>query len=841
MSRHGRDFSWHLLALVIVIAGLGVLGPLAWREANKPHGRSHADKFYEGLTPSRPADVSVEELPVPEPQVAPLRPIIADQIDLDPSIHETPALPAPRAPIVEESPLESEATGELRLSATLARPSQPILPQPTDVEPLRQPADPPTSPFAVPESAFPSTKAWPHAVALIKQLGDLATSTPVAAAWAEQAIAELETIALAQTLADPSVSANLSNLRRLAEEARPLAKSAGDDQARSRILRAGYAIVRRIVVWDRVHTVAAGRDIEAAPIVDLEAWRHALDKIDSLLHDTGAAAKWRNYLLIDRARAEFDSDACSPVDQRQLAREMLHKMHSTQLSHEQEQFLCTPPFKALDEQLRARGAQTPDLVSLLRAIERYEQEDTSSAAHALAAEYDLVRWYPSPGISELAETINAYYRNANIRVALSSELVNRMIPPQAPRVESVEDSILGAWVSGQSQTNTKVRVALVPDPRRWNIGLEAQGEVASDTASSKGPATFYQKGWSLFRARKRLTVDRRGIRLFSAEAEANANNDLHDFETEFDGVPLLGGIVRAIARNQYDSSQPAAKVEVEGRIIGRATSQLDQEVAQRLEQSKQDFQVKLLKPLRDLNLEPTAVDMQTTSERLIARYRLAAREELSAHTPRPQAPGDSMLSVQIHESALNNVLDQLHLHGRRIELTALYREMAGRFTFGRKIEPPTDLPENVFVTFAEEDPVRVDCQDGRVRLTIRLKELMQQGTRNRWTNFTVHAYYAPNADQLDANLVREGIIELVGDNRPLPIGQRVALSGIFNKVLSRNRQLHIINVQIAQSPALRDQQVTQFVIHDGWIGVALGPKAPGRQAAMYPRTPLERE
>ena len=88
---------------------------------------------------------------------------------------------------------------------------------------------------------------------------------------------------------------------------------------------------------------------------------------------------------------------------------------------------------------------------------------------------------------------------------------------------------------------------------------------------------------------------------------------------------------------------------------------------------------------------------------------------------------------------------------------------------------------------------------------------------------------------------REGIIELIGDNRPLPIGQRLALSGIFNKVLSRNRQLHIINVQIAQSPQLRDQQVTQFVIHDGWIGVALGPKAPGRQAAMYPRTPLERE
>jgi len=167
--------------------------------------------------------------------------------------------------------------------------------------------------------------------------------------------------------------------------------------------------------------------------------------------------------------------------------------------------------------------------------------------------------------------------------------------------------------------------------------------------------------------------------------------------------------------------------------------------------------------------------------------------------------------------------------------------MAGRFSAARKIEPPEDLPENVFVTFADQDPVRVDCQDGRVRLTIRLKELMQAGTKNRWTNFTVHAYYVPAADQLDANLHREGIIELIGDNRPLSLGQRTALSAIFARVLSRNRKLHVINQQIAQAPQLRDQQVTQFVIHDGWIGVALGPKSPGRQAAMTPRRNLQRE
>jgi hypothetical protein len=60
-------------------------------------------------------------------------------------------------------------------------------------------------------------------------------------------------------------------------------------------------------------------------------------------------------------------------------------------------------------------------------------------------------------------------------------------------------------------------------------------------------------------------------------------------------------------------------------------------------------------------------------------------------------------------------------------------------------------------------------------------------------------------------------------------------------VLSKSRELRIINRQISTSPQLRDQQVTQFVIHDGWIGVALGRQAPGRQAAMHPRAEIKHE
>ena len=52
------------------------------------------------------------------------------------------------------------------------------------------------------------------------------------------------------------------------------------------------------------------------------------------------------------------------------------------------------------------------------------------------------------------------------------------------------------------------------------------------------------------------------------------------------------------------------------------------------------------------------------------------------------------------------------------------------------------------------------------------------------------------------------------------------LAGIFEQVLSRNRKLNLVNERISKSPELKDQQVTQFVIHDGWIGIALGPETP---------------
>jgi hypothetical protein len=51
----------------------------------------------------------------------------------------------------------------------------------------------------------------------------------------------------------------------------------------------------------------------------------------------------------------------------------------------------------------------------------------------------------------------------------------------------------------------------------------------------------------------------------------------------------------------------------------------------------------------------------------------------------------------------------------------------------------------------------------------------------------------------------------------------------------------LINKRIAESDSLQDLQVTQFVVTEGWIGVALGPQygATVQRMATQPKATTE--
>ncbi len=663
---------------------------------------------------------------------------------------------------------------------------------------------------------WPTASVWTTPRVLIEQLNALAQYQETAA-WSQEVLEALNCLTAAEAIAAPAATDALDRLERLSENARNVGVLCQIPEQRVLMSRVSFGLVRRLLVWREIEHLALAREYVFAAPLDEARFTQALTELERRF---ASVPNWQRYLFLARWKNRSE---LTPAEQGALARRVLLRLETTELTPQQQALLSQPFVNDFAVALRPLAAEPVDLPRLVEALETLETEHSSAASQVIADAYQRLRWSHVPAATALGQTLDTYYRNANVRVAISDTLIN-MLLPQEPEttLEPVRDEILGARVFGRSETSARLRVVLLPDMRRLRLGLEAIGEVDSNTTATKGPATFHSQGRAHVHARKMLSIERGGLRVWRAQAEVDSNSELTDLVTDFDSLPFVGLIARAVAKQQHDDNYHAANYEVRGKVAAKAEYRLDTEVHQRLAEAEHEFSTKLYNPLVRLHLEPTALDLRTTERQLVARYRVAGNHQVAAFTPRPMAPNDSVLNIQLHQSTLNNVLEQLKLDGRRTDLEGLYREIAG--TFSQELKPQTleNLPEKVTLQFAERDAVRVHCENGRLRLAISLAEL-SQGRERTWNNFTVQAYYVPDYSTLDAQLVRDGVIELIGER--LNFRDQIALRGIFAKVLAKDRTFNLVHEKIARDPRLQSLKIDRFVIEDGWIGLSVtGPQ-----------------
>jgi hypothetical protein len=441
-----------------------------------------------------------------------------------------------------------------------------------------------------------------------------------------------------------------------------------------------------------------------------------------------------------------------------------------------------------------------------------------------------LNWCSNEMDRDLANQLDQHYRNANLRIALSSDFFNRMAPDQPTTNGVVSDNILGAAVNGSSRTNSKLSVKLVPDSQRLHFWIEAQGTVDSQTESSSGSATFDHDGHAAFTVHEAVVVDRQGLWIANPAAEADSNSQLTGMRTSYDGWPIVGSIVRNIARSQHDSMLGAAEQETNARVASEANRTVATEMKPRLEEAEQAVRKNLLDPLANLGVSPEPISLETTLQRLTMRLRIAGQNQLGGNTARPQALSDSVVSFQMHESALNNILDQLQLAGRTFTLPQLYHQVVQRLSWSNT-EPQNELPSDVTISFAPNDPVRVRYQNGAAKLTLAVAELNAQG--HAWHNFLVTLNYQPEIEDLHVRLIRQGPVELVGG--AYDDDSEIMLRGIFNKLLPRERSFNLIPRVIADNRKLGDLCVTQCVVEDGWLALSIGPaRDDSPRSAMMP-------
>jgi hypothetical protein len=543
-----------------------------------------------------------------------------------------------------------------------------------------------------------------------------------------------------------------------------------------------------------------------------------LDQIADIPADPDLLETWREYLDLEPLEGAVVPPADADRDQLPTrARRTLQWLNAPGLTAEQREFLAGEPFVQFRKELRRWAFEPVDLAGVLRHIEQAERTGSPIDTQKVAEDCLLLELSPHDDQQELGRKLRTHYRNANLRVVLTQPLLERMIPEREPEYQQVRDQVMGTAVRGQSVTSTELGVLLLPDPERLRLALVVRGLVSSLTQSTTGPATFHNDSKSKYAVVKQIELGLSGITRYPAEVAVDADVRLRSLQTSLDGVPLLGGLVHGIAESQHASMRPEMTREVKQKVTAQAREKVEQETEAQLSELDQKLKTRVLQPLDSLSLGPTVVATHTTERRLTMRLRLAAEEQLGGSTPRPRAPGDSLASCQIHESAVNNAIQRLQLDGKTLTLAEVRERIADAFNNPEMLEEDPGRTD-VKVTFAAEDAVRVRFQDGEVTVILSLARLKK--SPHLWKDFEVTAHYRPELDGREAALARGGIVELRGTQA---LGSQIALRGVFTGMFSRSRPWKLTPDAFLTDARFSDLAVTQLIIEDGWIGLALGP------------------
>jgi len=668
---------------------------------------------------------------------------------------------------------------------------------------------------------------------LIAQLDRLTNQSP-AAAWANRVLGHIRRLTQKTSSKEATTEAwaaqlkTLLALQTLSKKGLHGALEITDSELQYQWLQASQGLERRVELWNALldpTVVKAVRRANTQENADV-ALQEAMEAAAIWTVGSERGTEWREYLLLDRIAAATDVETKVDIKQRRnLARIVLGRMKDARLTTPQREFLATPSLVLLRRGLRPWATGVVNLHTLLALVERYDASRETRYADAIAEYQHRLQWSSEPRLNALANHLDKHFRSANMRIAVTGELLNRMMPSQKTKVAPVRGKIAGTKVRGQSKTSTQLRVRLMPDAEAWRFGLEAFGTVLSQTKSDTWPARVRNKAQVNYQAQKQIVISSEGLQLAPTRVSAQGSNELVGVESQFDPVPLLGSWLRKVARDRHANSHSIATRQAKSRVTQEARRQMDRKADLKLHNLERRFHEKVLVPFEQLALVAEPIQMHTTERRAVMRLRLSSGDQLAAHTPRPSAPSDSLLSVQLHESALNNAARGIGLDGRRMTLGELFELIATKF--GKAdLQPPADLPLRTVVDFAAHDAVRIRCDGGRIELLLSIDSLSHG--RDKITGFQVHAFFRPQLEGMQVTFVRDGTLHFSGHR--IRTGPRIILHSVFGKLLHNQQQLSLLPEGLKQDSRFSGLMVTQLMLQEGWLALAVGPEHPQRVA-----------
>ncbi len=489
------------------------------------------------------------------------------------------------------------------------------------------------------------------------------------------------------------------------------------------------------VAQARAAASAAAREVERV----LAAWG-----------DNGRA--WQQYLQWDQLAAQL------AVDDLELAtlESLLVGLAGSHEGLERVEFLrlraalsrCYYRRRALDDtELESEYDRRMD--TLLSLVSSLQSDYSSDTLQRISEQLEwLVRREQAPDVvSALRQLAPA----ANVWLSVTQDFIAETTREPLDRVDPMTDNILGTTVHGTS--HLVGTMAAFPVTAQHAAVLEARLEGAADTTGLgyNGPVRARLVGTAAVAAAGQIHFGPEGFTVGDTTAQVRATGRPTQMWTTYKSR-VANGLVTCLARRCANKTQQLGDCIASRHAEDRLEQQLSEELQQRVDRLQEGYLTRFRNPLLRSQTFPRVFEAATAAGGAKVEMLLANPVQPGAWTRPPAADYEAPLMAWIHETALNNLAENL-LAGRRVSEVELQQFMGTLLGETTGVAPAAR--DALDLVLAPSRPITFRLQDSLVEIRIRAEQFIRGRTRYPAMHMILRYEVARDGAQLVATQAQE--------------------------------------------------------------------------------------
>jgi hypothetical protein len=494
---------------------------------------------------------------------------------------------------------------------------------------------------------------------------------------------------------------------------------------------------------------------------------------------------------------------------------ILYRFTDNRLTDKQIEYLKSSAVRDWHSGLMNWGADTVSPKLLLADIERYEDRVGMSDMQNLFRSATRMAFSRSDASRRLGLIVHEIYGGSNVKLYLSKVLVNHLVNVPNKEIKSFREYIQNQRVVGKRASDFDVKVNFIPDSERLLLSVDVEGVIETTSRANAFATTLYSSGEAKCTAQKQIELTEDGFQLSPAKVKIESNRlQLRGIRTEFDNVPLVSNLVRAIVFSQYESRRNDAKKEAGAKIRNQVRQRIDQETETGFIGFNEKFGNLMEKSNNDFDLFIEKMGSITEEHWLLTSWAIRSSDILGGNTPAPATLRGSFADMKVHESALNAVISKLDIAGKTDTVGNFRAMIAERFKYPDIAEASEN--DDAIIGFDKYNPVVLRFVDGVIELTISIDRL--QLDRQTYRDFQVFIRYEPVRNERgELVLQRRGVISL----EKARISSQIVLRAVFGKIFPEEKTFSLTPKFLKEDKRFEGLTTGFCRIGKGWFAVAL--------------------